>query len=181
VLGDSEGDIMSISAISNNYLDYNMQNIQIRMQQFRQEFQQLGADLQSGNLSAAQTDFAALQQTEPQSASSSSSQSSSPIAQAFNQLSQDLKAGNLSAAQQDYATIQQDFQNHRVHHHHHHGGGGGGQSEITQLLQQLGQDLQSGNLSAAQQAYNSLMELPQSGQNSGTTATGQSNSVSMSA
>jgi outer membrane protein assembly factor BamD (BamD/ComL family) len=174
---------MSISAISNNFLDYNMQNIQAQMQQFRQEFQQLGQDLQSGNLSAAQTDFAALQQAEPQSASSSSTQTSSPLAQAFNQLSQDLKSGNLSAAQQDYSTIQQDLQNHagQVHHHHHHGGGGG-QSEITQLLQQLGQDLQSGSLSTAQQAYSTLMQdFPLSGQNSGAASAGQSNSVSLSA
>ena len=175
---------MSISAISNNnFLDYNSQNIQAQMQQFRQEFQQLGQDLQSGNLSAAQTDFAGLQQAEPQSISSSSTQTSNPLAQAFNQLAQDLKSGNLSAAQQDYATIQQDFQDHagRVHHHHRHGGGQG-ESEVTQLLQELGQDLQSGNVSAAQQAYNTLMQdLPQSGQNSGAAAAGQSNAVSVSA
>jgi len=176
---------MSVSGISStNFLNYNTQNIQARMQQFRQEFQQLGQDLQSGNLSAAQTDFTALQQIEPQSISSSSTQTNNPLAQAFNQLSQDLKTGNLSAAQQDYTTLQQDFQNQsgRVHHHHHHGGGGGGQSEMTQLLQQLGQDLQRGSLSAAQQAYSTLMQdFPLSGQNSGAASAGQSNSVSVSA
>lgn len=174
---------MSVSGISNSsFLDYNTQNIQSRMQQFRQEFQQLGEDLQAGNLSAAQTDFAALQQVGPQALSASSTQSNNPLAQAFNQLSQDLKAGNLSAAQQDYATIQQDFQNHGVHHHHRHGGAGGGESEVTQLLQQLCQDLQSGNLSAAQQAYNTLMQdFPQSSQNSGAASAGQSNGVSVSA
>ena len=175
---------MSISAISNNnFLDYNSQNIQAQMQQFRQEFQQLGQDLQSGNLSAEQTDFAGLQQAEPQSNSSSSTQTSNPLAQAFNQLAQDLKAGNLSAAQQDYATIQQDVQDRagRVHHHHRHGGGHG-ESEVTQLLQELGQDLQSGNLSAAQQAYNTVMQdLPQSSQNSGAASAGQTNAVSVSA
>ena len=175
---------MSISAISgNNFLNYNTQSIQAQMQQFRQEFQQLGQDLQSGNLSAAQTDFAALQQVQ-QSGSTSSTQSNSPIAQEFNQLSQDLKAGNLSAAQQDYATLQQDFQNNatHMHHHHRHGGAGGGESEITQLLQQLGQDLQSGTLSAAQQAYNTLMQgFPLSGQTSGAASAGKVNSVSLSA
>jgi hypothetical protein len=176
---------MSIAGISSSkFPDYNTQSIQARMQQFRQEFQQLGQDLQSGNLSAAQTDFAALQQVEPQSISTSSTQSGSPIAQAFNQLSQDLKSGNLSAAQQDYATIQQDFQNHtsRVHHGHHRHGGGHGGSELTQLLEQLGQDLQSSNLAAAQQAYSTLVQdFPQIGQNNGVASTGQSSSVSVNA
>jgi hypothetical protein len=180
---------MSVSGISSgNFLDYNTQTIQARMQQFRQEFQQLGQDLQSGNLSAAQADFASLQQVGPQANSTSSAQSNTPIAQAFNQLSQDLKSGNLSAAQQEYATIQQDFQNpaSRAHHHHHHGGGNG-ESAVTQLVEQLGQDLQSGNVSAAQQAYNTLMQdFPQVGQTNGAGSTAQSsqssiNSVSMTA
>ena len=84
-----------------------------QMQQIQQEFQQLGQDLQSGNLTAAQSDFTTLQNDLPQtsSTSSSTSQSNNPIAQAFSQLSQDLQSGNLTAAQQDYSTIQQDFQN----------------------------------------------------------------------
>jgi hypothetical protein len=178
---------MSVSGVSSsNFLDYNAQSIRTNMQQFRQEFQQLGQDLQSGNLSAAQADFASLQQVGSQANSTSSAQSNNPIAQAFNQLSQDLKSGNLSAAQQDYATVQQDFQNQatQVHHHHHHGGGHGG-SAVTQLLQQLGQDLQSGNVSAAQQAYNTLMQdFQQAGQNNGVSSTAHSspsstNSISM--
>jgi len=44
------------------------------------------------------------------------------------------------------------------HHHHHHGGGGSQQNAISQMFQQLGQDLQSGQLSAAQQAYGSLQQ-----------------------
>lgn len=162
---------MSVASISSSSLfDYNTQGIQNKMQQFRQEFQQLGQDLQSGNLSAAQSDFATLQQSGPQTNSTSSSQSSNPIAQAFSQLSQDLQSGNVSAAQQDYAKIQQDFQTQagRAHGHHHHGGGGGGASEITQLMDQLGQDLQSGNVSTAQQAYNSLLQdFQQFSQNGG--------------
>jgi outer membrane protein assembly factor BamD (BamD/ComL family) len=102
---------MSVSPISSSTLfNYSTQNVQNTMQQYQQEFQQLGQDLQSGNLSAAQADFATLQQLAP-TTSASRAQSSSPIAQEFNRLSQDLQAGNLSAAQQDYATIQQDFQN----------------------------------------------------------------------
>jgi len=152
---------MSVSGISSSSL-YSTQNVESSAQQFRQEFQQLGQDLQAGNLSAAQSDFATLQNLTSQN-SSATSQSNSPIAQAFSQLAKDLQSGNLSAAQQDFATIQQDFQNQSTqvqaalgHHHHHHGGGGSG--EISQLLSQLGTALQSGDLSTAQQAYSSLVQ-----------------------
>jgi hypothetical protein len=129
---------MSVSGISSsNFLDLNVQSIQSRMQKVRQEFQQLGQDLQSGNLSAAQADFATLQQLGPQAKSASSTQSANSLAQEFNQLAQDLQGGNLSAAQQDYAQIQQDVQNQtpQAHHHHHHGGGGA-TSAISQEFNQ---------------------------------------------
>jgi hypothetical protein len=143
--------MMSVSGISSSSLfNYNTQSVQNQIQQFRQEFQQLGQDLKSGNLSAAQADFATLQPSGPQTNSASSTSSNNPIALEFKQLAQDLQTGNLSAAQQDFATIQQNLQNQATqgHRHHHHGGGG---SEITQLRDQLGQTLQAGNLSAAQQ------------------------------
>jgi len=151
-----------------------------QLQQFQQEFQQLGQDLQSGNVSAAQSDFATLEKALPQTSSTSTSQSSSPIAQAFNQLSQDLQAGNLTAAQNDYSTIQQDFQSQasQVHSHHHHHAGGSQQSQASQLFAQLGQDLQSGNLTSAQSDFSSLQQLLQgnsgSGTSSGSTYTGVS-------
>jgi len=178
---------MSVSGISSSsFFDYSTQSVQNQRQQFQQEFQQLGQDLQSGNLSAAQADFATLQQLTPQGNSTSSAQSSNPIAQAFSQLSQDLQSGNVSAAQKDYATIQQDFQSQaaKAHGHHHHGGGGSGQSEISQLLSQLGQALQSGNLSTAQQAYSTLLQdvqqFSQSGGLSAVPASSQSGSSSLS-
>ncbi|MFY9948439.1 MAG: hypothetical protein WAK27_07070 [Candidatus Sulfotelmatobacter sp.] len=164
---------MSVSGISSSSL-FNTSGVQSLFQQFQQTFQQLGQDLQSGNLSAAQSDFATLQNLGSQN-STATSQSSSPIAQAFSQLAKDLQSGNLSAAQQDFSTIQQDFQNQAAQgqtqsaqgHHHHHGGGGS--SEISQLLNQLGTALQSGDLSTAQQAYASLVQQFQpSSQSSGT-------------
>lgn len=170
---------MSLSGISTSSLfSYESQNTQNQnnLQQFQQEFQQLGQDLESGNLSAAQTDFATLEQVGPQGLGSSST-SSNPVQQAFNQLAQDLQSGNLSAAQQDYANIQQDFQNQATqghgHHHHHHGGGGDSEmSQISQGLQQLGQALQSGNLSSAQQIYSTLQqEMQQFGSSNETTPT----------
>lgn len=163
---------MSVSGISATSLfSLNTQSVQNKSQQFRKEFQQLGQDLQSGNLSAAQADFTALQQSGPLANASSSSQSNSPIAQAFQQLAKDLQSGNVSAAQQDYTTIQQDFQKQATQgHHHHHGGSGSDANTISQIVDQLGQALQSGNLTAAQQAYTTLQQdLQQFAQNRGST------------
>ena len=156
---------MSVSGISNsNLFNPTQQTTQSKMQQFQKEFQQLGQDLQSGNISAAQSDFVTLQQI-GNSSTTSSAQSSTPLAQAFNQLAQDLKSGNISAAQQDFTQIQQALRNQASQtrgHHHHHGGEGGA---MSQLFEQLGQALQSGDLSSAQMAYNSLAQaFPQLGQ-----------------
>jgi outer membrane protein assembly factor BamD (BamD/ComL family) len=152
---------MSISGIlSSSLLNFNTQGIQDRMQQFRKDFQQLGQDLQTGNLSGAQADFAAMQKDGPQS---SSAQSSNPIAQTIQQLSTDLQSGNLTGAQQDYTNLQQDFQNQasqmqRPHHHHRNHSGGGQDNGISQVLSQLGQDLQSGDVASAQKAYSTLQQ-----------------------
>jgi hypothetical protein len=145
-------------------------------QQFKQGFQQLGQDLQSGNLSQAQSDFAALQQLLPSGqqssllAASSPTQSSNPLATAVSQLAQDLKSGNLTAAQSDLAAVQRDAQQvgqqqgaGHAHHHHHRSGGEPSQSsnpqnDISTLFSRLGQQLQSGNLSGAQQAYATLQQ-----------------------
>jgi hypothetical protein len=153
---------MSIAGIlSSSLFNQNSQAITSSQQSFQKEFQQLGQALQSGNLSAAQTDFATLQQLSP---SANTASSSNPIAQAFSQLGKDLQSGNLSSAQQDFSNIQQDLQSQGAqgHHHHHHGGGGGSsssqQSTLAQEFAQLGQDLQAGNVSAAQQAYNAVQQ-----------------------
>jgi len=163
---------VSISAISNSgYLDYSAQ-MQGKAQQARAEFQQLGQDLSSGNISAAQNDFSQLQQLRSAN-SSSSAQQNNPVGQDFQQLAKDLQSGNTTAAQQDYAKIQQDFQSQagQAHGHHHHHGGGGS-SEVAQAFQDLGQALQSGNVSTAQQAYSSLeQEFQIFAQNSGTLLT----------
>ncbi len=146
-------------------------------QQFKQGFQQLGQDLQSGNLSQAQSDFSSLQQLLPTGQQSSlltpasGAQSGSPLANAVSQLAQDLKSGNTAATQSDLATVQQDVQQlgqqqgagYAHHHHHHHGGGESSQSSSEQnalstLFGQLGQQLQAGNLSGAQHAYSTMQQ-----------------------
>jgi hypothetical protein len=183
---------MSVAGISSSNL-FNINDSRRSVEsEMQQEFAQLGQDLQSGNLSAAQSDFATLTQLGPQSTSSSSSSSSNsaasnnPMAQAFAQLSKDLQSGNLSAAQQDFATIQQDMQSNAVqsggHHHHHRGGGEGGQSAISSLFSQLGQALQSGDLSTAQQVYSTLQQnFQQAGQSTSGSAEVQPSAVSVNA
>jgi outer membrane protein assembly factor BamD (BamD/ComL family) len=153
---------MSVSGVfTTNVADYTTQSVQNARQQIQQDSEQLGQDLQSGNLSAAQSDFATLEKLLPQNTSTSATEND-PVAQAFNQLSADLQSGNLSAAQQAYANIQQDFQSQGArtegHHHHPHQQGDGGTGNFSQLLSQLGQALRSGNLSQAQQVFASLQQ-----------------------
>ena len=155
---------MTVASIFSTLLNSGAQNAQsqnrAQPQGFQQEFQQLGQDLQSGNLSAAQSDFATLQQSGMLPNSTAASTASNSIAQEFTQLSQDLKAGKLSSAQQDYAALKQDFQSHSLQHsgRHHYQSGSNGSDPISQLMGQLGQALQTGNLTSAQQAYSSLQQ-----------------------
>lgn len=110
-------------------------------------------------------------------AASGSQTNSNPLLQAFNQLGKDLQSGNLQAAQQDFTNIektaQQNVQNAQQntqqagghHHHHHHVENSQSSSSssnsqqanpISQAFSTLGQDLQSGNLQGAQQAFATL-------------------------
>jgi hypothetical protein len=141
---------MFISGITSSILSglTGSQHVKSKFEQVRDEFKQLGQDLQSGNLSQAQQDFTALSQNLPgasqsgtiQAASQVSSatgatgttgSSTSSLLQEFNQLGQALQSGNLQAAQQDYTGIQQTVQQSAGtaqpnaqpaggHHLHHH-------------------------------------------------------------
>jgi hypothetical protein len=158
---------MSISSVSSSLFNYATQSTKSPLQQFKSEFDQLGQDLSSGNLSAAQSDFSALQQIKPELMASGNS---SPLAQAMNKLSQDLKSGDIAAAQQDFAKIQQFIDKH-IAHLRHHLGFSEDSSAIQQLFQQLGQALKRGDLTSAQQAYASLQQLfQQSAVQTGTSA-----------
>ena len=101
------------------------QNGQGNFQQIQSEFQQLGQDLQTGNLAQAQQDYATLSQnfapaqsgatdaattTAATATAAATATNSNPIAQPFAALPTDLQNGNITAAQQDFATIQQDSQ-----------------------------------------------------------------------
>lgn len=152
------------SSLGNNASAISNQNYQL---------QQLGRDLASGNLSAAQSDFATIQQAFTQAATVSSSTSSNPVAQAFQQLSTDLKSGDLLAAQKDYSTLQQDLQSLSRHLHIHNRMKPGGTVQDPVLQDVPGQDLsstslQSASLSVAQQAYATLQQAVDTGIANGT-------------
>jgi len=150
------------------------QNNPSKFQQIKTEFQQLGQDLQSGNLEKAQSDFATLSQnltgaSQSNSAGTNSTTGNSTVTQAFTQLAQDLQSGNLQGAQQDFTNLQHDLQQisspqvegHHHHHHHHTESSEPSSSSqrtnpITQAFSTLAQDLQAGNLSGAQSAFATL-------------------------
>jgi soluble cytochrome b562 len=149
---------MSITGIANT------QNYQNTFQQIRTDFQQLGTDLQAGNLTQAQSDYATLSQD----ISGSQTQSNNAVNQDFSALGQALQAGNLTDAQNSFSTLLQDLQQSAQvhhHHHHHHGGAQGVNSAsaqttdpITQAFDALRNALQSGDLNGAQQAYSTLQQ-----------------------
>jgi hypothetical protein len=183
---------MSVSGIlSSSFLQNQLSAVS---SPYKQDMQKLSQDLQSGNLSAAQSDFATLQAAFSQpatsagagsTASTSGTTTSNPTAQAFNQLAADLQSGNLSAAQKDFSTVQQDLQSqggpsaNHFHHHQHHGSGGStDQNSLLQDLSQVGQNLTSSNLAGAQEAYATLQQqLQQSALGGGSLSSTQTNAL----
>jgi outer membrane protein assembly factor BamD (BamD/ComL family) len=153
---------MHVSATSSSLLQYQgLQPVQSNSQKFQSEFQQIGKDLQAGNLSQAKTDFATLQSQRP----ANTQAASGGISSTFQKLSQDLQSGNLSAAQQDYATLQQDFKQQGTHpgsiyRHRYHSGtsqnSANSQDPLDQMFPQLSQSLQSGSAANPQTTYASL-------------------------
>jgi outer membrane protein assembly factor BamD (BamD/ComL family) len=158
---------MSVTGIASSILSIlsGSQTQQRPFQQTRSEFQQLGQDLQTGNLAQAQQDFAKLSQDLP----AANQNSANPVAQAITQLGKDLQSGNLQAAQQDFATIREDslqqlnvspVQIHLLHHHHVESqqdfSSAQQTNSIAQDFSKLAQSLQAGNLQSAQQAFSTL-------------------------
>jgi outer membrane protein assembly factor BamD (BamD/ComL family) len=199
---------MSVTGIASSILSAlsGTQTYQTRSQQIQSEFQQLGQDLQSGNLNQAQSDFATLTQNLPgltqNSATTTASTNTNPIAAAFAQLGQDLQSGNLQGAQQDFTTLQQDLQQNVSqqvgghHHHHHHAESSQGSSSsssqtnsINQSFSQLAQTLQAGNLQGAQSAFSNLQSdlqaiggfITSGSSNSGSTGASSAGSLNVTA
>ncbi len=134
IIGILSSNLFSAGATQNTQTS---QNAPSTFQQIKTEFQQLGQDLQSGNLTQAQSDFATLSQNLSNvsqntaaanaAATTAATTSTNPVVQAFAQLGQDLQSGNLQGAQQDFTNLQQDLsqgssqqvEGHHGHHHHH--------------------------------------------------------------
>jgi hypothetical protein len=81
-------------------------------QQRRADLQQLGKDLQSGNLSAAQQDFSAIQTLAQSGPFGGDSFKLSNRQQDFAAIGQALQAGDLAGAQAAYSQLQSTF-NHK--------------------------------------------------------------------
>jgi outer membrane protein assembly factor BamD (BamD/ComL family) len=154
--------VASSTLLTQIYATQNTQNNQSPFQQIQTDFQQLGQDLQAGNLTGAQQDFATLQQALPSGQSQSQQNTASPITQAFTALSQALQSGNLQDAQTAFTTLQGDIQQQQgsgqVRHHHHHGGNSSQTNPVATAFGALSQALQSGNLSGAQTTFATLQQ-----------------------
>src|ERR1700692_1692931 len=104
---------MSISALSYNLItDLLQQQQQNPLQQMRKDFSQLASALQSGNLSAAQSDYSKIQQLMQQngSALSTGSTSANSVQKDFSALGQALKSGDIGQARTAFSQMQKDFQ-----------------------------------------------------------------------
>ena len=147
---------MSIAGILSSSLSQ-LTGIQNGYQTQKSEFQQLGKDLASGNITAANQDYIELTSTASQNTQRTAANT---LAQDFGALGQALGAGNLTAAQKAYTAVQQDMQNAQQTHvhggHHHHGGGGW-------------QDASNGN--SANANSNNILSLLSSLNTQGTSAT----------
>jgi len=180
---------MSINSISINTPPVgNLQDYQSRRESLRSEFQQLGSDLQTGNLTQAQNDLAKFSTD----LDAIKGYSATAASQALTALNQALQSGNVSTAQQDYSAIVQSPPQGRmqVHHHHHHHHGSGTQTrnssdavgQLDQAFNRLGQDLQAGNPEDAQQTYSAILQqLHQSGTVTSNSSPASGSSINVSA
>jgi hypothetical protein len=101
---------MGMSIASSSFAGVSQSSAISNWQQKQQDFKALTSALQSGDLKAAQTAYAAL--TAGQTSSSNAANSNSPLAK----IGQALKNGDLAGAQKAAQEMQ------GKHHHHHHGG-----------------------------------------------------------
>ena len=154
---------MSVSGVSSSSsLSQTLQSWQVKAQKIQSEFQQLGQDLQAGNLTQAQSDFSSLNQN-----ISTPMQTSSAVSEAFGAMGNALQSGNLAAAQKAYSALQQDLQQSGESHHHRPVQGSSENNNsasgniISQLLGAMGSNLQTGNTSAASAAYSTLSQALQ--------------------
>ena len=130
----------SASLLSHIFDGHKSQSSQSRFQQIQNEFQQLGEDLQSGNLTQAKKDFTTLLEDIP----SAQQNNKTPTAKAFGTLGQAPRSQSLSAGQQAIPTANST--------------GGSRNGSLAGDLGSLGQALLSENLLSARTAFASLQK-----------------------
>jgi hypothetical protein len=163
---------MSIAAVSSSSI---YQELQSYSQQRAADVQKLGKDLAAGNLHKAKQDYKALQ-TLGQSGPSANGDvfGGSQREQDLAAVGKALRAGNLSDAQKAFAQLQSTYYHSTLPGSGSTSGSSSSAASIYQQLQeyrqqrsadvqQLGQDLTAGNIANAQQDYNALQALGQSG------------------
>lgn len=168
---------MSTAAISGSSI---FQEIQTFYQTRQADLKQLGNDLKNGNLGGAQQDYQSLTTLgEDGPFANSQPFSSSSWAQDFATIGQDLESGDVADAQAAFTALisnQNTSEAKAVSQTNTITVTTNNPSSIYEQLQayrqqrqadvaQLGQDLQAGNLTAAQQDFNTLTALGQSGPN----------------
>jgi hypothetical protein len=158
---------MSVAGIASAGLSQ-LASLQRNYQQVRSEFKQLGQGLQAGNLASAQADFVTLSQS-----AASQFSGNSPVTKALNSLGQALQSGNLPAAQQVFASLPSHIVAPCAVNYSAHGGSASAQQNtFSQAVGQLGQALQAGNLTMAQQAFSAMQQSwQQMESNGGSSAT----------
>jgi hypothetical protein len=127
------------SLLSHIFDSKKSQSSHSRFQQIQNEFEQLGQDLQSGNLTLAKKDFTNLSQDIP----SAQQNNKSPIAKAFGTLGQALRSPSLSAAERASSTVNST---------------GSRNGSLAGDLGSLEQALQSENLLSARTAFATLQK-----------------------
>ncbi len=112
---------MSVSGITSGS-DIYIPSAQSNYGQRIQDFENVDNDLQSDDLSSAQSAFLALAQDLQGIEQTGTGQAGQDnlLSTDFSSLGSALQSGDLSGAQKAFATLQQDIQNIQQIHHHHH-------------------------------------------------------------
>ncbi len=157
---------MSASGISGSKISPVTQKHPQRLRQVKTEIPRVRGDLQPGNLSQARQNFTALSQNfwgAQQSA----------INQDFSALGQALRVENLSNAKNAYTKLNQDVQQAVVHANdpydrRHHAAnwqrfsrGGQSSNPILEAFAELGNALESSDLSRAKSGYSKIQQALQ--------------------
>ena len=159
---------MNISSLSSSYGAYQTSSATSGANQFGKDLKALQTALESGNLTDAQTAFAAFakdaQSSDKGNPFSSSNDASGTLATDLKAVETALKNGDVSTAQQAFATLKTDMEAARKAH------GNGAQpppedsqddstsstGSLTDDLKAVAKALKSGDVTAAQQAFATL-------------------------